>query len=107
MVRPGGRIYEQREAVAKELQKIDGLSFVKNSSAFYIFPRLDAKKFRITDDKKFAEDLLNATDILLVPGSGFDWQQPDHFRVVYLPRIEILKECAEKITDFFSYYRQH
>ena len=106
MVRPGGRIYEQREAVAKELQKIDGLSFVKNSSAFYIFPRLDAKKFRITDDKKFAEDLLNATDILLVPGSGFDWQQPDHFRIVMLPEADMLTDAVKRMGAFLDGYRQ-
>ncbi len=106
MVRPGGRIYEQREAVAKELQKIDGLSFVKNSSAFYIFPRLDAKKFRITDDKKFAEDLLNATGILLVPGSGFDWQQPDHFRIVMLPEADMLTDAVKRMGAFLDGYRQ-
>ncbi len=106
MVRPGGRIYEQREAVAKELQKIDGLSFVKNSSAFYIFPRLDAKKFRITDDKKFAEDLLNATGILLVPGSGFDWQQPDHFRIVMLPEADVLTDAVKRMGAFLDGYRQ-
>ena len=71
MVRPGGRIYEQRKATIEELKKIDGLSFVKNSGAFYIFPKLDIRKFQITDDKKFARDLLYATNILLVPGSGF------------------------------------
>ena len=106
MVRPGGRIYEQREAVAKELQKIDGLSFVKNSSAFYIFPRLDAKKFRITDDKKFAEDLRNATGILLVPGSGFDWQQPDHFRIVMLPEADMLTDAVKRMGAFLDGYRQ-
>lgn len=106
MVRPGGRIYEQREAVAKELQKIDGLSFVKNSSAFYIFPRLDAKKFRITDDKKFAEDLLDATGILLVPGSGFDWQQPDHFRIVMLPEADVLTDAVKRMGAFLDGYRQ-
>lgn len=106
MVRPGGRIYEQREAVAKELQKIDGLSFVKNSSAFYIFPRLDAKKFRITDDKKFAENLLNATGILLVPGSGFDWQQPDHFRIVMLPEADMLTDAVKRMGAFLDGYRQ-
>ena len=76
MVRPGGRIYEQREATIKELEKIDGISFVKNDSAFYIFPKLDVKKFNITNDKQVARDLLHATNILLVPGSGWDWKYP-------------------------------
>ena len=89
MVRPGGRIYEQREATIRELEKIDGLSFVKNNSAFYIFPKMDADKFHITDDKQFASDLLHETNILLVPGSGFDWHRPDHFRLVMLPQAEV------------------
>ena len=75
----GGRIYEQREATVSELANILGLSFVKNNAAFYLFPKLDVKGFHITDERKFDRDLLHATNILLVPGSGFDWQEPDHF----------------------------
>ena len=59
MIRPGGRIYEQREATVRELEKINGLSFVKNDAAFYVFPKLDVKKFNITNDKQFAHDLLD------------------------------------------------
>lgn len=106
MVRPGGRIYEQREATISELAKIDGLSFVKNSSAFYLFPKLDVKKFNITDDKKFARDLLHATNILLVPGSGFDWQEPDHFRIVMLPEVEVLRDAMRRMGEFLDGYRQ-
>lgn len=106
MVRPGGRIYEQREATVSELAKIDGLSFVKNSSAFYLFPKLDSKKFNITDDKKFARDLLHATNILLVPGSGFDWQEPDHFRIVMLPEVEVLRDAMRRMGEFLDGYRQ-
>lgn len=106
MVRPGGRIYEQREAAVKELEKIDGLSFVKNSGAFYVFPKLDVKKFQITDDKKFARDLLYATNILLVPGSGFDWDEPDHFRIVMLPEKEILADAIRRMGDFLDGYNQ-
>lgn len=103
---PGGRIYEQREYIYQALTDIPGISAVKPKAAFYIFPRIDAKKFHITDDEKFALDLLRDKKILLIHGGGFNWQQPDHFRVVYLPRIEILKEAMRKIRDFFSYYRQ-
>lgn len=103
---PGGRIYEQREYIYQALTDIPGISAVKPKAAFYIFPRIDAKKFHITDDEKFALDLLRDKKILLIHGGGFNWQQPDHFRVVYLPRIEILKEAMGKIRDFFSYYRQ-
>ena len=106
MIIPGGRIYEQREATARELSKIDGLSFVKNNSAFYIFPKLDVKKFNITDDKKFARDLLYATDILLVPGSGFDWKEPDHFRIVMLPEAEQLAAAMRRMGEFLDGYKQ-
>lgn len=106
MVRPGGRIYEQREATVRELEKIDGLSFVKNNSAFYIFPKLDVKKFNITDDKVFAHDLMHATDILLVPGSGFDWKNPDHFRIVMLPEAQVLGDAIRRMGEFLDGYRQ-
>lgn len=106
MVRPGGRIYEQREATVRELEKIDGISFVKNNSAFYIFPKLDVKKFNITNDKKFARDLLYATNILLVPGSGFDWHEPDHFRIVMLPEAEQLAEAMRRMGEFLDGYKQ-
>ena len=106
MVSPGGRIYEQRRAAVSELEKIAGLSFVKNNSAFYLFPKLDVKKFHITDDKKFARDLLHAANILLVPGSGFDWQEPDHFRIVMLPQAEVLKDAMRRLGEFLDGYRQ-
>lgn len=103
---PGGRIYEQREFIYKALTDIPGISAVKPKAAFYIFPKLDVKKFNITDDERFALDLLREKKILLIHGGGFNWKEPDHFRIVYLPRIEILKECTNKIADFLSYYQQ-
>lgn len=106
MVRPGGRIYEQREATVRELEKIDGISFVKNNSAFYIFPKLDVKKFNITNDKQFANDLLHATNILLVPGSGFDWHEPDHFRIVMLPQADVLADAMRRMGEFLDGYKQ-
>lgn len=106
MVRPGGRIYEQREATVRELEKIDGISFVKNNSAFYIFPKLDVKKFNVTDDKQFAGDLLHATNILLVPGSGFDWHEPDHFRIVMLPEAGVLADAMKRMGKFLDGYKQ-
>lgn len=107
MVRTGGRIYEQREATVSELAKIDGMSFVKNRAAFYLFAKLDAKKFGITDDRKFARDLLHATNILIVPGSGFEWESPDHFRIVMLPEAEVLRDAMKKIGHFLDGYHQH
>lgn len=106
MVRPGGRIYEQREATIGELAKIDGISFVKNSGAFYLFPKLDVKKFNITNDKVFARDLLHATNILLVPGSGFDWPDPDHFRIVMLPEVDVLADAMRRMGQFLDGYQQ-
>ena len=103
---PGGRIYEQREYVYKALTDIPGISAVKPQAAFYMFPKIDTKRFNIVNDEKFALDLLRDKKILIVQGSGFNWHQPDHFRVVYLPRIEVLKEAVGKIGEFLQYYRQ-
>ena len=104
---PGGRIYEQRDCAYKGLNEIDGITAVKPKAAFYIFPKLDVKKFNITDDEQFALDLLHDKHVLIVPGKGFNWGEPDHFRVVYLPRRRILRECMEDIADFLSTYRQN
>ncbi len=106
MVSPGGRLYEQREATMRELEKIEGISCVKNKAAFYVFPKLDIKKFNITDDKKFAFDLLHEKHIFIVPGSGFDFPTPDHFRIVMLPEPNELAKAVADIGDFLKDYRQ-
>ena len=106
MVRPGGRYYQQRQATVDVLDTIDGISYVKNVAAFYLFPKLDIKKFGITNDKKFAGDLLRATNILIVPGSGFDWAEPDHFRLVLLPEADKLKEAMLRLGSFLDGYHQ-
>lgn len=103
---PGGRIYEQREYIYNAINDIPGLSAVKPKAAFYIFPRIDVNKFNITNDEQFALDLLRDKKILIIHGGGFNWKQPDHFRIVYLPRIEVLKDAMTKIGDFLSYYQQ-
>ena len=103
---PGGRIYEQREFIYKALNDIPGISAVKPKAAFYIFPKVDVKKFNITDDNKFALDFLKEKRVLLIPGSGFNWKQPDHFRLVYLPRVEDLEIATKKLADFLDHYRQ-
>ena len=79
---------------------------MKPKAAFYIFPKLDTKKFNILDDEKFALDLLRDKKILIVHGGGFNWGKPDHFRVVYLPRIDVLEDAVDKLGEFLSYYRQ-
>ena len=103
---PGGRIYEQREYIYQALNSIPGVSAVKPKAAFYIFPKLDVKRFGIKNDEKFALDLLREQKLLIVQGSGFNWQHPDHFRVVYLPRIEVLKDATSKLETFLSTYHQ-
>ena len=104
---PGGRIYEQREFIYKALTDIPGITAVKPKAAFYIFPKIDTKKFNITNDEKFALDLLREKKILLIHGGGFNWTEPDHFRVVYLPRVEVLEKAARNIADFLRTYQQN
>ena len=103
---PGGRIYDQRELVYNMLNDIPGITAVKPKAAFYIFPKIDVKKFNIHSDEQFALDLLHDKHILISHGGAFNWQEPDHFRVVYLPRISMLKETIGEIGDFFSTYWQ-
>ena len=103
---PGGRIYDQRELVYNMLNDIPGITAVKPKAAFYIFPKTDVKKFNIHSDEQFALDLLHDKHILISHGGAFNWQEPDHFRVVYLPRISMLKETIGEIGDFFSTYWQ-
>ena len=103
---PGGRIYEQREVIYEALNSIPGISAKKPKAAFYIFPKIDIKKFNITDDNQFALDLLKQKRVLVVPGKGFNWPNPDHFRIVYLPRIPVLQEAINKLKDFMSVYHQ-
>lgn len=103
---PGGRIYEQREFVYNALCEIDGISVVKPKAAFYIFPKLDAKKFNLHDDEKLVLDFLKAKKVLLMHGKGFNYPTPDHIRIVYLPRRRILGEAMEAFKDFLSDYQQ-
>ncbi len=106
MMVPGGRLFEQREATARALSRSSDISFVKNRAAFYMFPKIDAKKHNVKDDKKFALDLLIEKKILIVPGSGFDYPTPDHFRIVMLPEPTALEHAVDEICDFVESYRQ-
>ncbi len=105
-VKPGGRIYEQREFIYKALKDIPGISVVKPQAAFYIFPKIDVERFNITNDEQFALDFLQKKRVLIVSGSGFNWKEPDHFRIVYLPCLEDLEKAARKLREFLSTYRQ-
>ncbi|MBO4330601.1 MAG: aminotransferase class I/II-fold pyridoxal phosphate-dependent enzyme [Oscillospiraceae bacterium] len=106
LLKPGGRIYEQREFIYKALSDIPGISVVKPRAAFYIFPKMDVEKFHIRSDTQFALDLLKKTKILITAGTGFNWGAPDHFRIVYLPDLETLHEAMSSMKDFFAGYIQ-
>lgn len=105
IIKPGGRIYEQRELIWSRLNAIPGISAVKPDAAFYVFPRMD-ERFSIKDDEKFALDFLKAKKILVTHGKGFHWETPDHFRVVYLPEIDVLNESCNRMEEFFENYKQ-
>ncbi len=103
---PGGRIYEQREFITNALNDIPGVSAVKPKAAFYIFPKIDIKKFDILDDEKFVLDFLHEKHVLLVHGKGFNMPTPDHFRIVYLPKIDELKQTTFALGEFLNTYKQ-
>ena len=103
---PGGRIYEQREFIYHALNRIPGISAVKPKAAFYIFPKIDTAMYNIHNDEQFVLDFLRKEKVLLVHGGGFNWPEPDHFRVVYLPRVGELEEAMEKLEHFLKHYRQ-
>ena len=103
---PGGRIYEQREFITNTVNAIPGLSAVKPDAGLYIFPKIDRNMYRIDDDEQFVLDFLKQEKVLLVHGRGFNWKEPDHFRIVYLPRVDELAQIQEKMTRFLSQYRR-
>lgn len=103
---PGGRLYEQRKCICEAIEKIDGISVVKPEAAFYCFPKVDNRRFGIVDDEQFVLDFLRKEQVLLVHGRGFNWPEPDHFRIVYLPETDVLTESMEKMDRFLEqYYR--
>jgi alanine-synthesizing transaminase len=103
---PGGRLYEQRNIAWEMLNAIEGVSCVKPKGALYLFPKLDVRKFNITSDERFALDLLRQERILIVQGTGFNWFEPDHFRIVFLPREEDLRHALQRLEHFLAGYRQ-
>ncbi|MBF6976850.1 pyridoxal phosphate-dependent aminotransferase [Streptococcus macedonicus] len=103
---PGGRIYEQRNFIYKAVNEVPGLSAVKPDAGLYIFPKIDREMYRIDDDEQFCLELLKQEKVMLVPGKGFNWNESDHFRIVYLPRVEELAEVQEKLTRVLNQYRR-
>ncbi len=100
------RLKKQRDVSFELLNKIPGISSTKPKAAFYIFPKIDTKKFNIKDDEKFVLDFLLKEKILLVHGKGFDWPKPDHFRMVFLPEEKILKSTIKKLKKFLCNHKQ-
>lgn len=106
LVLPGGRLKEQRDYAYEAINSIPGLSCTKPKGAFYMFPRLDTRRFHLIDDQKFILDLLLQEKVLLVQGTGFNWPAPDHFRVVFLPELNELKTALSRLANFLTGYRQ-
>ncbi len=106
LIVPGGRLRTQRDAMYERLCAIPGISVVKPHGALYMFPKLDTKKFNIKDDQKFALDLLRQEKILVVQGTGFNWIAPDHFRIVFLPPIDVLDDACNRLEHFLKRYHQ-
>lgn len=105
LVGPGGRLRHQRDLAYELITAIPGVSCVKPSAALYMFPRLDPKVYPIEDDRQFFLEVLKETRVMLVQGTGFNWSTPDHFRIVFLPHEEDLREAIKRIADFLERYR--
>jgi alanine-synthesizing transaminase len=106
LILPGGRLLEQRDRAWELLNQIPGVSCVKPRGAIYLFPRLDPKVHRIHDDEKLVFDLLTQEKMLLVHGSAFNWPEPDHLRVVFLPRAEQIEDAVGRLGRFLKTYSQ-
>lgn len=106
LILPGGRLLEQRNVAWEMLNAIPGVSVTKPEGALYLFPRLDPKVYDIRDDQRFALDLLREQKLLVVHGTGFNWATHDHFRIVFLPRVEDLEDAMGRLEKFLSTYSQ-
>src|SRR3954447_23913420 len=106
LILPGGRLLEQRNVAWEMLNQIPGVSVTKPEGALYLFPRLDPKVHDIRDDERFALDLLRDQKMLVVQGTGFNWATPDHFRLVFLPRVEDIEDAVGRLEKFLSTYSQ-
>jgi alanine-synthesizing transaminase len=106
LVRPGGRLFKQRDMAHDMLTSIPGVTCVKPRAALYMFPRLDPKMYPIVDDQQFAHELLAEEKVLIVQGTGFNWFKPDHFRVVFLPNTDDLADAFGRIARFLDNYRK-
>jgi alanine-synthesizing transaminase len=106
LVGEGGRLRRQRDLAYELITAIPGVSCVKPTAALYMFPRLDRKVYPVTDDRQFLLELLQETRVMLVQGTGFNWPTPDHFRIVFLPHEDDLREAIGRIAKFLESYRK-
>ena len=105
LVLPGGRLKEQRDAAIEAVHKIPGLSCVEPKGAIYLFPRIDKTMYHFNDDEQLMLDFLREEHILLVQGTAFNWIDPSHFRIVFLPNVEDIKYALERFGLFLQNYR--
>ena len=106
LVAPNGRLTRQRDLAYKLLTDIPGVSCVKPQAALYLFPKLDLKVYPIQNDQEFILQLLEQEKVLVVQGTGFNWPNPDHLRIVFLPNADDLTEAMERLTRFLDQYRR-
>ena len=106
LVGEGGRLRKQRDLAYELIAAIPGVSCVKPTAALYMFPKLDPKVYPIQDDQQFFLELLEETKVMLVQGTGFNWPTPDHFRIVFLPHEDELREAIGRMAKFFEHYRK-
>ena len=106
LVGEGGRLRRQRDLAHELITAIPGVSCVKPSAALYMFPRLDPAVYPVTDDRQFFLELLEETRVMLVQGTGFNWATPDHFRIVFLPHEDDLREAIGRVAQFLESWRK-
>ncbi|MEJ2769685.1 pyridoxal phosphate-dependent aminotransferase [Mycetohabitans sp. B46] len=106
LIQPGGRLYKQRELAYDMLSAIPGVSVVRPKAALYMFPRLDPAIYPVRDDQQLILELLQQERVLLVQGTGFNWPAPDHFRVVFLPNVDDLRDSLSRVARFLDGYRK-
>ena len=105
MLIPGGRLFEQRRATTEGLDKIEGVSYIENKAAFYLFPALDQKLFDFENAQDFAMKFLHEYHVLVIPGNGFDWNEDLRFRIVMLPEPEVLTKAMNDLKHFLNHHR--
>lgn len=107
LILPGGRLKEQRDLAYRMLSQMEGVSVQQAQGALYLFPKLDVDRFNIRSDEQFVLDLLRQEKILLSHGQAFNWQQPDHFRLVFLPETHTLEDALNRLGNFLADYKQN